>query len=312
MHRHKVYDTDSIFSVVPHTRILKNEKSAKITLIQHDHNSERFTFEIPRFIEEHDMSECNVVQVHYINIESGNPENQSKDVYDVEDLHISIDDDNKVICSWLISQNATKYVGSLNFVVRFSCVTNGVVNYAWNTAVYSGIFVSSGIYNSDVIAEEHSDILASWAARIEALEQGGFGGGTTDHSKLTNRDADDQHPISAITGLQNELNKLQNAKNITLKNNDPEFWENEDDISVQDAIDLMRSNLKCLYRAESILYTITDPETGAVEFVSVQMAIDAIISKILETEYITAEDMPEIVKSVIDNLPKYNGEVAEV
>ena len=31
------------------------------------------------------------------------------------------------------------------------------------------------------------------------------GGGVTDHSRLTNRDADDQHPISAITGLQEEL-----------------------------------------------------------------------------------------------------------
>lgn len=31
------------------------------------------------------------------------------------------------------------------------------------------------------------------------------GGGTNDHTRLTNRGADDQHPISAITNLQNEL-----------------------------------------------------------------------------------------------------------
>ena len=29
-----------------------------------------------------------------------------------------------------------------------------------------------------------------------------YQGGTTDHRELTNRDADDQHPIKAITGLQ--------------------------------------------------------------------------------------------------------------
>ena len=171
-HRHKIHDTDPFFSIDPFSRTLKNESNKKITLIQHDHNSERFTFRLPRFIEEHDMIECNEVQVHYINIESGNNKpNQNEDVYDVTDLRIDPEDETNVICSWLISQNATKYVGSLNFVVRFSCVTNGVTDYAWNTAVYSGISVSSGIFNTDVIVEEYSDILAQWATRIEALER---------------------------------------------------------------------------------------------------------------------------------------------
>lgn len=37
------------------------------------------------------------------------------------------------------------------------------------------------------------------------------GGGTQDHAKLTNRDAEDQHPIQAVTDLQKELDgKMQN------------------------------------------------------------------------------------------------------
>lgn len=36
------------------------------------------------------------------------------------------------------------------------------------------------------------------------------GSGTADHRQLTNRDADNQHPISAITGLQAELGRKQN------------------------------------------------------------------------------------------------------
>ena len=35
--------------------------------------------------------------------------------------------------------------------------------------------------------------------------------GATDHSKLSNRDLADQHPISAITGLQEELDSLSQA-----------------------------------------------------------------------------------------------------
>lgn len=36
-------------------------------------------------------------------------------------------------------------------------------------------------------------------------------GGTTDHRALTNRDADDQHPIKAITGLIEKLNTIPPA-----------------------------------------------------------------------------------------------------
>lgn len=43
----------------------------------------------------------------------------------------------------------------------------------------------------------------------------------SDHSQLTNRDADDQHPISAITGLQNALNaKVDKEPGKGLSTND--------------------------------------------------------------------------------------------
>lgn len=32
--------------------------------------------------------------------------------------------------------------------------------------------------------------------------------GTTDHTQLTNRDAADQHPISAVTNLETQLSKM--------------------------------------------------------------------------------------------------------
>lgn len=40
------------------------------------------------------------------------------------------------------------------------------------------------------------------------------GGGTADHSRLTNRDAADQHPISAITGLRGELDSKLGEKDL--------------------------------------------------------------------------------------------------
>ena len=40
----------------------------------------------------------------------------------------------------------------------------------------------------------------------------GAGGGSTDHNRLFNRDAEDQHPISAITDLQDILDEKLDSK----------------------------------------------------------------------------------------------------
>ena len=167
-HIHSVYDSDTHFSIHPVTRTLKNESSTKTSVIQYDHNSERFTFEVPRYIEGHDMSLCNVIQVHYINIDA-QTKKQNKGMYEVNDMQISPAGDDVVILSWLISQNATQLVGSLNFLIRFACVTDDVIDYAWNTAIYAGISVSSGIYNSEVIVEEYVDILEQWRKELVGI-----------------------------------------------------------------------------------------------------------------------------------------------
>lgn len=178
-HKHSVYDSDTHFIIDGITRAVKNADATKTMLVQHDHNSERFTFEMPRYIDGHDMSTCNVVQVHYINIDNKNKE-QYPGVYDAEDLQISPDGEDVVLCSWLISGKATQYVGNLSFVLRFACVAaDGTIDYAWNTAMHSKVYITEGIYNGDAIAEEYADILAQWEARISELEQNGGGGGAT-------------------------------------------------------------------------------------------------------------------------------------
>lgn len=170
-HLHGIVDMDKHFVIDAETREITNQ-SNKITLMQHDHNSERFTFQIPKIVDGHDMSLCNLVQVHYLNVDSSATRATNAGVYDVEDLQISPDDEDVVIGSWLISSNATKYVGELNFIIRFLCVADDeTVEYAWNTAIFTGISVGKGINNTAAIAEKYADILAQWQARIEALEQ---------------------------------------------------------------------------------------------------------------------------------------------
>ncbi len=169
-HIHSVYDTDAHFKINPITRKLSAEGNSKVSLVQFDHNSERFTFEIPKLIEGHDMSSCNKVEVHFINVDKGKKK-QSTGVYLVDDMQVSDENKDVVIFSWLISRAATLYEGSLNFIVKMICETNEVIDYQWNTEIYSGISVSTGINNSDVILEDYIDVLEAWKATITEIPQ---------------------------------------------------------------------------------------------------------------------------------------------
>ena len=163
-HKHSVYDSDTHFIIDPITRVAKKDPNHKAMVIQHDHNSERFTFEVPRYIEGHDMSTCNKVEVHYLNYEPKTKQ-EIKGVYTSDDLQISPDDDSVVICSWLISAGATQLVGTLSFVVRFCCVDGTTSTYAWNTALAT-VNVSTGIDGSDAAIADYSDVLEKWKAEL--------------------------------------------------------------------------------------------------------------------------------------------------
>ena len=172
-HKHSVYDSDTHFSINPLTRVIKNESSMKTTVIQYDHNSERFTFELARSVEGHDMSKCDRVEVHFLN-------GTNAGVYVVDDFQVSPDSADVVICSWLIASTATQFTGNLNFLLRFACTDDdGSIGYAWHTSVFNGITVSNGMNNDGAVVEEYPDIFAEWERRITALENGGSGGSGT-------------------------------------------------------------------------------------------------------------------------------------
>lgn len=163
-HKHSVYDTDQHFMIDPITRKITNQ-SSKVKLMQFDHNSERMTFEIPRFVDGHDMSLCTKVEVHYINI-STDKKDINKDVYLVDDTQLSPDSDDVVIFSWLVSRNATQLVGLINFIVRFSCLDGVKSDYVWNTDVSDELSVSNSIDNGEEVIVNNSDILEAWKTEV--------------------------------------------------------------------------------------------------------------------------------------------------
>lgn len=162
-----VSDTDTPFKVDPITREITPKNPKKIVLMQGDHNSERFTFDIPRYIEGRDVGLCNVVQIYYINVESRSGR-QATGVYTVDDFNVYEFIRDVMSCSWLISANATKYAGSLSFMIRFAQMDGDKIKYAWNTAVFEGIRVAESLTSDEEFETEYVDVIQQWKDSVMA------------------------------------------------------------------------------------------------------------------------------------------------
>lgn len=165
---HDIIDSDDHYIIDPSTRRIKTESSKKTVLMQGDHNSERITFEMPRYVENHDMSECDSIKIHYNNIDSTTKETKSG-VYEVGDIEVSRSDENTITFSWLVSGNATKYSGGLVFLIQFICYDATVISeidYSWSTSIYEGINVLSGFNNTEFVVEKYVDVLEQWKKEL--------------------------------------------------------------------------------------------------------------------------------------------------
>ena len=177
-HFHSVRDSDRHFAIDPATRSIRNF-SDKIVLSQYDHDSERFTFEMPRYVEDHDMSLCDRIEVHYTNI-TRNKKQQCNDVYIVTDMSSDID---SVFFSWLISGTATSLIGSLKFSVTFLCHDeDGKIVYNWGTDIYADVAVIERLHNTSAVIENNPDLFEG--LKQEILDSIGDTGESVNRSEV--------------------------------------------------------------------------------------------------------------------------------
>lgn len=180
---HKVIDSalDKYFTIDSVSRAITNDgPSKKLKIVKGDHNSEVFTFKLPRTVEGHDMSLCNSVEVHYINIDSATRK-QHADVYTIRDgvedsqnyKVETIDGEEFVTITWLLSRAATGYKGTLSFAIKFECTEpdsetgEPIVTYSWNTDIFTNIVVLDTMDNSETAIEPYYDILEQWWNKIQ-------------------------------------------------------------------------------------------------------------------------------------------------
>ena len=168
-HIHDIYDTNRHFMIDPIMRSITYAETDKLILIQNDHNSERYTFEIPKMIEGHDMSNCDKVEIHYLNSDVS-ATNKAPGVYQAEDVQVVEGDEDTVVFSWLISRNATKYSGFLMFAINFECLAeDGTVDYAWATTPFETVRILSSMHNTETVLEPYPDIIEQM--RLELIDK---------------------------------------------------------------------------------------------------------------------------------------------
>lgn len=151
----RVTDSDTVFIIDPITRKIE-ATSDKLQLMQYDHDSEMYTFQVPRFIEGYDVSLCNKIEILYSNIDRKTKESFD-DIYQITDVSV---DEELVTFEWLVSGFATRFAGSLNFLIRFAFAEeDSTYSYLWHTDIFKGITILEGMNNSEAIVKQNPDII---------------------------------------------------------------------------------------------------------------------------------------------------------
>lgn len=161
-HSHNIVDSGSHFVIDPLLRTITSV-AEEVVLVEGDHNSERYTFEIPRMVEGHDMSLSDRIEIHYDNIAKN-----KKDV--VEGLcianGITVKDDTLEF-GWLVTENVTKFAGTTQFWINFICLDkDDNIIYSWGTEVYKSIRILPNNDNTESVIAKFPDVLSQWKEEI--------------------------------------------------------------------------------------------------------------------------------------------------
>ena len=181
-------DTDKTLIIDKDLRIITIPSSVKNLGVESDDDVLRLKFSMPRMYGDVDLSDFSIY-INYMNAKN------TGDVYIVDDKTIA---DDTITFSWLVGRVALAYKGNVRFIVcmkKHDDDSNVIQEY--NTTIAS-LPVLEGLETGETIVQQYPDI-------IEMLLSSS---GTNDHSQLINRGLADQHPISAITGLEEALTPL--------------------------------------------------------------------------------------------------------
>lgn len=168
-HSHELVDDGKHFIIDPQTREIKHE--GQVYMVRGDHNSSVFTFEIPRYIDGHDMSASSEVVINFTNIGT-NGTDKNIGAFVCKDVSLAEGESDIVTFSWSASIDATKYAGIVDVSVEFICKDDsGEIIYTWNTDILKdAVFILDSLKNYDEILDQYVDVIADKDSLIESQD----------------------------------------------------------------------------------------------------------------------------------------------
>lgn len=168
-HKHNVTDQDLHFLIDPKNDMAITCEGKVKALKRGDHNSEVYSFSMPRIIEGHDMSLCNKVEIHYNNIHkdtSTRETTENRSFAEAEGFGPARDGADTVTWTWKPTGDATQLEGKLAFCVRFACMEGEIITYQKFSGIFEAIPVGDTIHNTEAVAREYADVLEAWRQEI--------------------------------------------------------------------------------------------------------------------------------------------------
>lgn len=164
--------------------------------VQYDHNVNTIIFDCPRYPDEDLTVDMSKMQI-FINYMLPNKKLGASQGVNVE---IDPEDNTLMHFSWKITRAITQYKGVLSTLVCIKQVDDdGNEVYHWNTVMFQRFTVDEGMECTEVIADEHGDIIASILERLDNLS---VNGGNSSNSGVVSKSNNTRGTLSnALSGV---------------------------------------------------------------------------------------------------------------
>lgn len=143
-----IADEGERFVIIPSTRKISVPQAYKIIGAVGDHNSEQLTFECPRYVDGHDVSECARHIVLWRN---------AAGVTGKSELVKAVVEESTVLFTWTISSGVASVAGVVSFSVYFEDVDDAdTILYRWSTATCQECQIATSLIDAsdnDAIVE---------------------------------------------------------------------------------------------------------------------------------------------------------------
>lgn len=203
-----VKPVNDVFEINPETKTIIVPETEKVFGVQSDRNSERKYFKCPRIVGDNvDLLEM----TNYINFKNAKDETYP---YLIEDLEV---DGDFVTFSWLISEEAVAYTGTIEFIFCSKMSDeDGILQKEWNTTPAQGLILT-GLEAVNDFVERNPDIIEQILKKLDNVTGGAkkLADLTDDVEHRTVTDAEKEAWNSKIdkTALDQAVtNSLQQAK----------------------------------------------------------------------------------------------------